>query len=64
MKRLLAGIIVGVMLFIGVKAYAGIIDYCQREGQTNQLELGNRLMIENNALLKEIRDLLKERKSI
>ena len=60
MKRILAGIIVGVIIFFGVKSYAGIIDFAQREGQTNQLEISNKLMIENNNLLKEIRDLLKE----
>ncbi len=59
MKRLLAGIIIGVVILCGVKAYAGLIDMCQREGQTNQLVEGNQLMKENNKLLTEIRDLLK-----
>jgi hypothetical protein len=35
-------------------AHAGLVDMMQREGQTNQLELDNKLMIENNKLLEEI----------
>lgn len=61
MKKTLLVIVMALVLsFVSVKSYAGFIDYCQREGQTNQLQISNDLMKENNKLLKDILVELKE----